>query len=231
MPAEGRVLMLKPSSTGGWFFMARAIIFVNGILADPAAARDLIKDGDFIVAADGGLHNAQAVGVTPHALIGDFDSLTPAELTRLEKTSIQILHHPPEKDETDLELAISLVLEKLFTEIIVIGALGGRLDQTLGNIALLSDVPPDVDIRLDDGREEVVLVNNRLTITGKPGDTLSLIPWGDSVEGVITESLRYPLNDETLHSNKSRGISNVMLKDQAAIQLTRGRLIVIHSRK
>jgi thiamine pyrophosphokinase len=58
-----------------------------------------------------------------------------------------------------------------------------------------------------------------------------LIPWGSSAEGVTTEHLRYPLNNETLQSNKSRGISNEMLGDQAAVQLTRGMLIVIHSRK
>jgi thiamine pyrophosphokinase len=210
--------------------MARAVIFANGILAEPGAARSLLKEDDFIVAADGGLHNAQSVGVTPQVLIGDFDSLTPAELNYFEQSSVQILRHPSEKDETDLELAISLVLEKHFAEIIVVGALGGRLDQTLGNIALLANVPPGVDIRLADGREEVFLIHNRLLITGNPGDIVSLIPWGDSAKGVTTQNLRYPLNDETLGSNKSRGISNVMLKDQAAVQLTGGTLIVIHSR-
>ena len=211
--------------------MPRAIIFANGILAEPIAAQRLLRGDYFFIAADGGLHNAQAVGVTPHVLIGDFDSITPSELTRMEKTSVQILRHPPEKDETDLELAISYALEEHFTEIVVVGALGGRLDQTLGNIALLANVPPDVDIRLDDGREEVFLIRNRLKITGKPGDVISLIPWGESAEGVSTENLRYPLNSEILFSNKSRGISNEMLKDQAVVQLTRGMLVVIHSRK
>ena len=211
--------------------MPRAIIFANAILAKPIAAQRLLRGDDFFIAADGGLHNAQAVGVTPHVLIGDFDSITPSELTRMEKTSVQILRHPPEKDETDLELAISYALEEHFTEIVVVGALGGRLDQTLGNIALLANVPPDVDIRLDDGREEVFLIRNRLKITGKPGDVISLIPWGESAEGVSTENLRYPLNSEILFSNKSRGISNEMLKDQAVVQLTRGMLVVIHSRK
>ena len=211
--------------------MPRAIIFANGILAEPIAAQRLLRGDDFFIAADGGLHNAQAVGVTPHVLIGDFDSITPSELTRMEKTSVQILRHPPEKDETDLELAISYALEEHFTEIVVVGALGGRLDQTLGNIALLANVPPDVDIRLDDGREEVFLIRNRLKITGKPGDVISLIHWGESAEGVSTENLRYPLNSEILFSNKSRGISNEMLKDQAVVQLTRGMLVVIHSRK
>ena len=173
--------------------MPRAIIFANGVLPNPAAARSLLRDDDFIVAADGGLHNALACGATPHAVVGDFDSLTPTELAGLEKTGARIIRHPVEKDETDLELAVRFVLENQFDVILVVGALGGRLDQTLGNIALLADVPAGVDIRLDDGCEEVILVDSRVVLTGKPGDTVSLIPWGAAAEGISTENLRYPL--------------------------------------
>jgi thiamine pyrophosphokinase len=213
------------------FFMSRAMIFSNGVLTEPAAARRLLRADDFIIAADGGWHNAQAVGVTAQVVIGDFDSLTPAELSVVEKAGALILRYPPEKDETDLELAIAFAVERHFTEIVVVGALGGRLDQTLGNIALLSDVPPEVDIRLDDGRDEVFLVHERLSFNGSPGDTISLIPWGTSADGVTTSNMRYPLNGESLLINKSRGISNEMTGDQAAVRLTHGMLIAVHSRR
>jgi thiamine pyrophosphokinase len=211
--------------------MARAIIFANGILTESQSVRSLLREDDFIVSADGGLRNALAAGVTPHALIGDFDSLSPTELAEVENTGALILRHSPEKDETDLELAIRYALEKQFTEIIVVGALGGRLDQTLGNIALLADVPPGVDIRLDDGHEEVFLTQSHIVIAGEPGDTLSLIPWGTPAERVVTGNLRYPLKGETLQPHKTRGISNEMLGEKATISLAHGTLIVIHSRK
>jgi len=211
--------------------MPRAVIFANGILPDLAAARSLLGDDDFFVAADGGLHNALACGASPHAVIGDFDSLSEAELADVEKAEARILRYPREKDETDLELAIHFVLDSQFKVIRVVGALGGRLDQTLGNIALLADVPAGVDMRLDDGREEVRLVESRAEILGKPGDTLSLIPWGAPAQGVSTENLRYPLRGEILLPHKTRGISNEMLGEQASVQLTQGRLILIHSRK
>jgi thiamine pyrophosphokinase len=231
IPAEGRFFAKKPSSAGGWFFMPRAIIFANGTLPDPTAARNLLRDDDFIVAADGGLHNALASGVTPHAVIGDFDSVTPTELAGVEKTGAHVIRYPAQKDETDLELAVHFVLENQFRVILVVGALGGRLDQMLGNIALLADVPPGVDIRLDDGCEEVLLVNSHVDITGQRGDTISLIPWGAPADGVSTENLRYPLRGETLYPPKTRGISNEMLGENAKVQLARGTLIVIHSRK
>jgi thiamine pyrophosphokinase len=213
------------------FIMPRAIIFANGVLPNPIAARSLLRDDDFIVAADGGLHNALACGATPHAVVGDFDSLTPTELAGLEKAGARIIRHPVEKNETDLELAVRFVLENRFDVILVVGALGGRLDQTIGNIALLANVPPGVDIRLDDGCEEVILVDSRVVLTGKPGDTVSIIPWGAAAEGISTENLRYPLFGETLHPHKTRGISNEMLDDHSTVQLSNGRLIVIHSRR
>ena len=66
--------------------MQRAVIFANGILTDPAAARSLLQSGDLIVAADGGLHNALSAGVTPHLVIGDMDSVSPPSWTMLEST-------------------------------------------------------------------------------------------------------------------------------------------------
>jgi thiamine pyrophosphokinase len=210
--------------------MPRAVIFANGILSDPAVARRLLQSGDLIVAADGGLHNALSAGVMPQTVLGDMDSISPSELDDVEKAGVQILRFPAEKDETDLELAVRHALEAQATEIIVIGALGGRLDQMLGNLSLLTGIPPGVDIRLDDGKEEVMLVDHPIIITGKPGDVVSLIPWGAAVMGIWTEGLLYPLRDETLFPNKSRGISNEMVDLKASIKFSKGKLIVVHTR-
>jgi thiamine pyrophosphokinase len=210
--------------------MSRAVIFANGILPDPAAARRLLQSGDLIVAADGGYHNASSAGVTPHIVIGDMDSVSPSKLEEVEKAGGLILRFQKEKDETDLELAIRYVLEKQATKVIVIGALGGRLDQLLGNLSLLTGVPAGVDIRLDDGKEEVMVVDHSISIIGKPGDMISLIPWGAAVTGIFTEGLRYPLRGETLLPHKSRGISNEMMDLKASINFSDGTLIVVHTR-
>ncbi len=211
--------------------MSRAVIFANGILPDTDAALKILESGDFIIAADGGLRNAVSVGVNPGILIGDFDSLSPVEVDDAEKNGVQIIRFPPEKDETDLELAIRFAMERQFKVVVVIGALGGRLDQTLANIALLAGVPAGVDIRLDDGLEQVFIVRNHASISGKPGDRVSLIPWGVDVKGITTEGLRYALHDETLHPHKSRGISNEMTEEKATVKLNQGYLVVIHTRR
>ncbi|RLC95476.1 MAG: thiamine diphosphokinase, partial [Chloroflexi bacterium] len=62
----------------------RAIIFANGEFPDPQTARDLLRSDDLIIAADGGTRHALAAGVIPHVVIGDLDSLSPADLAQVE---------------------------------------------------------------------------------------------------------------------------------------------------
>jgi thiamine pyrophosphokinase len=212
--------------------MSRAILFANGQLPSIQSARSLLRADDYFVAADGGTRNALALGITPHVVIGDLDSITVEDRSILEKAGTQIFRHPTEKDETDLELALQFVIKSKFGVILILGGLGGRFDQTLGNVAILADPSLlGINIRLDDGVEELFLITHSAGIEGMPGDTVSLLPWGPIAEGVVTHGLRYPLHGETLYSYRARGLSNVMIGMEAVVSLMSGTLICIHTRK
>jgi thiamine pyrophosphokinase len=212
--------------------MSRALIFVNGELYNPGAARAIVQPEDVIIAADGGARHALALGVIPNAIIGDFDSLSEAEVRVFSDMGVHILRFPPSKDETDLELALAHAVRAGHDPIIIIGANGGRLDQAIGNISLLSNPEfTDSDVRIDDGVTEAFFVTAESSIYGKPGDTISLLPWGSPVEGVCTDGLVYPLNKETLLPHLTRGISNQMLAETAKVSLKRGMLLCVHIRK
>jgi thiamine pyrophosphokinase len=212
--------------------MSRAIIFANGQLPSIQAARHLLRADDYFVAADGGTRNALALNVIPQVVIGDLDSISAGDLVLLEKSGAKIYRHPVAKDETDLELALRHVCEGKYKVIVILGGLGGRFDQALGNVAILADPSLEgVDIRLDDGVEEVFIVRHSIEIEGMPGDVVSLLPWGASAEGVVTDGLHYPLCAEMLHSYRARGMSNEMLGTTASVSLTHGSLICVHTRK
>ena len=212
--------------------MSRVLIFANGDLPDPDKARALIRTDDFILCADGGTRHALALGLTPHLVIGDMDSATSDEIKQLKKVDVPIELFPRDKNEIDLELAIQRALEKHPDTILIVAALGGRLDQTLGNITLLSDAQlADVDIRLDDGLEEVFFCRTRSEVRGRSGDLVSLIPWHGKVEGVQTKNLKWSLHDEILYPEKTRGISNEMTADIASIEIKSGLLLVVHRRQ
>jgi thiamine pyrophosphokinase len=208
-------------------FQKRIIIFANGHLPDLEKARALLHDDDFIIAADGGTRHALALGLAPKIIIGDMDSL-PANF-EISKFDDDVILYPQDKNETDLELAIQHALTLNPEQIIVLAALGGRLDQTLANIALLSDFRPST-LRLDDGIEEVLFCHEHIQVTGANGDIVSLIPWQGEVTGVVTTGLKWRLQDEVLYPQKTRGISNEMLGDTATIQIKSGLLLVVHRR-
>lgn len=218
-------------------FLKRIIIFANGDLPDLEKARALLQDDDFIIAADGGTRHVLDLGIMPTIIIGDMDSL-PANF-EISKFDDDVILYPQDKNETDLELAIQHALTLNPEQIIILAALGGRLDQTLANIALLSDLQPATlrhaqgdafGLRLDDGVEEVFFCRGECEINGKLGDLVSLIPWQGEVTGITTTGLKWRLDDETLYPQKTRGISNEMLGDTATVQIKSGLLLVVHRR-
>jgi len=208
-------------------FPKRIIIFANGDLPDPDKAHALLRESDFIIAADGGTRHALALGLTPNIIIGDLDSLNVERLT----FNAEIIQSPADKNETDLELAIQHALTLNPEQIIIAAALGGRLDQTLANIALVSNVQRSTsNVRLDDGIEEVFFCRDEYTIKGTSGDIISLIPWQGEVTGIVTTGLKWTLQNEILYPQKTRGISNEMMNDTATIQIKSGLLLIIHRR-
>ena len=212
--------------------MSRAIIFANGLVPDLESARRLIQPGDTLIAVDGGTHHALAMGFMPSVVIGDLDSLTVEDRQRTMERNVRLLEYPADKNQTDLELALEYGIQQGFREILIVGALGGRLDQTLGNLSLLSaPLLTAFNIRFDDGVEEVFFVRGRSEVRGQAGDTVSLIPWGAPVTGVTMDRLRWPLRGETLFPEKTRGISNELLGEMASVEIASGLLLVVHRRQ
>jgi thiamine pyrophosphokinase len=211
------------------------------ILADgdvPSRARlDAVWPGwdagiGLVVAADGGARHAATLGVSLDRWVGDGDSLDEPALAALAAAGVPLERVRPDKDETDTELAILAALRLGAAGLVILGALGGRIDHALANIGLLS-MPALV------GRSAVILdAASRLSLlvgpgtaalVGRRGDLVSLLPVGEAVEGVTTTGLVYPLDDEPLPAGTPRGLSNVVAADGASVRLRRGRLLVVES--
>lgn len=211
----------------------KVLIFANGEVGDGLLVRQVLASAPqaTVIAADGGLRVAQFYGRPVHTLIGDMDSLTEAEMAAVTEQGAVVQRYPPEKDETDLELAFRWAAQQQATWIRVLGAIGGRLDQTLSNVYLLA--LPELagrDVRLVAGQQEAWLIYpGESVIHGAAGDTVSLIPISGLVRGVRTGNLYYPLRDETLSFGPARGISNLMQGDTARVWTQAGILLVIHT--
>jgi thiamine pyrophosphokinase len=194
----------------------------------PAAFVPGLPAGATVIAADGGVDRAHALGLRVDVAIGDFDSVTPEGLAAAEAAGARAERHPAAKDATDLELALDAALALGPARILVVGSDGGRLDHLLGSLLLLACeryAGAEVDAVL--GRTSVAVVRGTRTLTGTEGDLVSLLPVHGAAEGVTTEGLAYPLRGETLPAGTSRGISNVLTAPQARVTVDRGCLLAI----
>ena len=131
---------------------------------------------------------------------------------------------PESKDKTDAELTIDLTFERGCGFITFLGALGGRLDHTLGNICLVVKNPGRIAIM--EGNLTLVAVDGseRCMINGEEGSIVSLVPFPEA-ENVTTIGLKYPLEKENLLPG-TRGISNVLYRQNGHVCISGGLLLV-----
>ncbi len=212
----------------------RAVIFANGVFSHPEIDRARLRPDDWLIAVDGGARHCQALGLTPAVLIGDFDSIKTQERQALDQQGVTMVSYPACKDETDLELALRYAVEGGADEVLILAGMGSRWDQSLANLLLPAMVElAGAQVRLVDGPQEAVLVRGgeTLKLHGQPGDKVSLIPLRGDVHGVTTHGLEYPLEEDALYFGATRGVSNILLGEEATIHLERGIMacFVIHS--
>jgi thiamine pyrophosphokinase len=209
----------------------KAVVVADG--EPDARDADQLVDADLIVAADGGARWLDAMGIRPHLLVGDLDSVDAHVIERLAADGVAIECHPADKDASDAELALDRALASGADEVAVLGALGGeRLDHELANLLLLADPSRRVrDLRVVRGGTVVRALQGgeRLSLRGAIGDLVSLLPIGGEAEGVRTAGLRFPLDGESLRLGPSRGLSNVITDQPASVSLERGTLLVVET--
>ncbi|HJW90645.1 MAG TPA: thiamine diphosphokinase [Anaerolineales bacterium] len=209
----------------------RAIIFANGIITSSPEAYSAVNPGDFLIAANGGAQNCLALGFTPEIVIGDLDSLTAEQKNTLESQGTQFLVYPRAKDQTDLELALGIAVSRGVEQVILLGLLGGRLDQTLANLLLVSRSEwLSADLVIIDGPDTAHFLHgpDQITLEALSGDIVSLVPLSEVVTGVTTQGLRWPLAAAQLLFGSTLGVSNEIVAAQAQVEILTGKLFVIH---
>jgi len=206
-----------------------AVVVADAPVSDLRPYVALMGKAKLRIAADGGARHFLQTNLLPHIAIGDFDSLPGLMLDELEARGVRIERHPAHKDETDLELALLRAIDRGARRIVVLAALGGRPDQHLANLQLLVHPALAVaDVRMLHAGWEVFAIRSSARIDGLPGQTVSLLPMSERVEGIRTAGLYYPLHDEALQLGPARGVSNVMTSHRATVTIRSGVLLAMH---
>lgn len=206
------------------------LVFANGDVETTEWFQPLLHEATAVIAADGGAQHVLAAGAQPNLVIGDLDSFPPERRDEMESAGIEFVQYPRAKDETDLELALLYAVRTYEEPVLVLGGLGGRLDQMFANILLL--MHPQLrfhSIRFLTEHQRIWLTHGETEIKGERGDTVSLIPLGGDVQIAATSGLQWELADETLSFGPARGLSNVMTANVARVLVQSGHLLCVHT--
>lgn len=208
--------------------MNRCVIVGGADIGDPERITGLLYPGDVFVYCDSGLRHREVLMRAPDLIVGDFDSSVLPEQTGAETIVL-----PCEKDDTDTAFAVKEMLRRGYRDFLLLGATGGRIDHTLGNLSLL--------MLLDSAGARGMIADDRSLITLVSSDVpsavsdewafFSLLAAGGEATGVTVTGAKYPLTGATLTPEFPLGVSNEVLPGQTAeIRVTGGRLFLIRDR-
>ena len=203
----------------------RTLIVLGGDAPEEELLRKCAEIADFTIAADRGLEAFDAAGIEPDLLIGDMDSIRPEILQKhegkFEERKLNCI-----KDDTDGVDALDVAIRRGASEVVFLGALGGRLDHALANVMLLVRAHRQgVEAEILSEDAEIRRVNGEAVLKGMKGETISLLPLGEAC-GVTIEGCFYPLSDYVMKSDYPIGVSNVVIADEARISVQEGDLIL-----
>ena len=214
--------------------MIRTLIVTGGNLKKEFLEDNYLNNKfDYIIASDRGLEVLDMCDITPNYIIGDFDSINENVLKKyITDKNIKIKKLNPEKDYTDTHMAVKLSMEIKSTNIIILGAIGTRIDHTLANINILEEpLNNNIECKIINENNEIQLINKKTILKlNKNYKFVSLIPLTTIVEGITLKGFKYLLSDANMHIGHSIGVSNEQTEETAVIDIKKGILILIKSR-
>ncbi len=200
--------------------MKRCVIIGGGEIADPQFLKDNITDGDFVICCDAGYLHAKRSGITPHLIVGDFDSAD------VPDTSVETIVLPCEKDDTDSFFAAKEGLKRGFTQFLLIGVTGGRLDHTFAAISIIEFLQnADACGQIIDKTTRIRVCRD--TITVNAGCRYFSVFANGFAKGVCISGAKYNLDNAEIYSRYQYGVSNEVVSDFATVTVGQGTLIVM----
>ena len=190
---------------------------------------------DFVVAVDGGYAYLLDAGVVVDVVVGDFDSLGYVPEAK------DVRRFPPEKDESDLELACRVAIEAGCDSLVLYGCLGRRFDHTLAVVQVMAGLARQgICVRVvGDEFALAVLCGDAgqgcLRFAAVPLDDfgndmyrnyVSAFAYGGVAVGVCERGLKYALDGATVPDDVSLGLSNEFTGMAAEVSVRAGCLIV-----
>ncbi|MEE3457001.1 MAG: thiamine diphosphokinase [Lachnospiraceae bacterium] len=203
--------------------MKKCVIVGGADIRDYGRIRELLTEEMVFIFCDSGLRHMEALGRKPDLIVGDFDSHVNPHM------DVETIVLPHVKDDTDTVFAVKEALRRGFEEFLLIGVVGGRLDHTLGNVAILLmlDSAGKKAVIADDFSDMEIVSRERALIPDRY-PYFSLLNITGTAKGVTIRNALYPLSDAEITCEYPIGVSNEVLPGKTAeVTVKEGRLLII----
>ena len=207
--------------------MNKCVIFLNGVIENDEFIKRTIEKDVFIIAVDGGFNHVKRLELKPNLILGDFDS---SEYKMALESDGEVQKYSSDKNATDGEIAIDYVIQKNFDEVMILGALGNRIDHMLSNIFMLEKLSEaGITGKIIGYKNEIVFLRDKLVLSRGKYKYFSVLAISEMVSGLSIKNSRYDLDYSDLSRVESLCISNEFLNETVIISLVKGKAIVIKS--
>lgn len=204
----------------------KTLILCNGQPPSPLLFAKSREWAELFIAADGGGNLAHSFESLPDIVIGDLDSYDQPNTYSYE------IVFDPDQETNDLEKALNRAAREGAKDVIVLGATGKRLDQTLKNLSVLKQFDDQFEsLVYKDNYGDTFLIPNSYSREISTGTQISLFPLSGKVNGIKTEGLKYPLKDEELVNGVRDGSSNLVVSSPVKISYDAGDLIIFIAKR
>ena len=203
--------------------MARCVLIGGAEIKNYHWIKKQLQSDDFYIFCDSGLRHSQPLGISPHLIVGDFDS------TENPHLSVETIVLPREKDDTDSVYGVKEGLKRGFTDFVFLGVIGGRLDHSLGNLSILYylHVQGGKGIIFDD-YSSIELVTSKKAYVKDTVEYFSVLSIFGKSSGITIKNAKYPLVNGKIDMDYQYGISNEVLSGKVAeISVKKGELLLI----
>lgn len=217
--------------------MSNRIVIVSGGKLEEELCLPILKEEDdqYVIAVDRGLEFLYDHKIMPDYIVGDFDSVREetADYYRNE-TNVPIREFNPVKDASDTEIAIRMAMTLGATELIILGATGGRIDHLWANVqTLYIPFKAGIDAKILDSQNRIRLIGDGETHLRKEeayGEYFSVFPLGEEIMGFNIEGAKYPLTNHVLTPYDSLCVSNQIEGEEVVIRFPMGTVILMETR-
>jgi thiamine pyrophosphokinase len=205
--------------------LKKCIILANGKSTSKRVI-DFVKSKGYsiIICADGGANSAFKLGLVPDFIIGDLDSIKP-EVLKFYSDKSTIIHIKKQID-TDVEKCLKFAIKKKFTDVVLIGVTGDRLDHTIGNLSIVLKFYDKIQCKIIADNSFLLPTNKSITLRSKIGETISIFGFNKKTK-ITSFGLKYPLKNSSLPFGEKESTSNEASKDTVNILVKGGVIFII----